>query len=402
MDISIPSKILEYLLSINSLNLSNDLNKYLVYWPVFLLGIVISFILTPIIGDIAVKCGMVYKPGEKRLGRDYDNEEKALHKKDTPGLGGLAITIPVLIALLIFFKLDSLTIPILISFLILAIGSTLDDLYNLPGNVQLGYQLLASIIIAISIIDFSSISIFGNDIINLSFTNISFSILSLPMSLSLPGDIFLVIWLILCINSVKWVGGSPGLVESYSFVIFTMIFLIGVRTFSPFSSTMSILISGCLISLLYFAFPEPKIMSGSSGKSTYGFLIAILALISSAKISTTIILLSIPILDATYVLIGRYLKYKPKNPFDLLKINDTTHLHHQLLKMDLSNRQVLLIETAITLLISSIAILTTGANLYFAFIFTLALVIGLIVFVNLKAKKKVEDKKESPESKYSY
>ena len=143
-------------------------------------------------------------------------------------------------------------------------------------------------------------------------------------------------------------------------------------------------------------------MSGSSGKSVYGFLISILALISGAKFSTTIMLLALPIIDAIYVIIYRYITYKPKNPIELMKINDTSHLHHQLLKLNFTSVQILLIETAVALLVGSFAILATGALRYFALIFGTALIIGFIVFTNYKKKTKKEKEKPSPESKYSY
>lgn len=402
MDIALPSSILENLLRLNEINISEEFNKYITYWPLILIGLVLSFFLIPLIGKIANTYGFTYKPKIKRNNKDFDNPEKAIHEVETPALGGLAVTIPVVIALFLLFRLDAFTLPILVALLVLVIGSALDDIFNLPAKAQLLYQVLAATIIAISIIDLSFFTFFVGDTINLAINTWSFTIANFPLSIAFPGDIILIVWIVFCINSVKWVGGSPGLIESYSLVIFTLLFLIGVRTFSIFSSSIAVLIVGSLISLLFFAYPSPKIMSGSSGKSIYGFLIALLALISGTKISVTIILLAIPIIDALYVLLHRYLKFRPKNLIDLMKINDATHLHHQLLKLNLSSRQILMLESSITLLVSSIAILTTGAFLYFGIIFGLALVIALIVFVNYKASKKEVPKSESPESKYSY
>ena len=120
--------------------------------------------------------------------------------------------------------------------------------------------------------------------------------------------------------------------------------------------------------------------------------------------ATTIMLLILPLIDFTYVIIKRYITYRPKNPLDLLKFNDTTHLHHQLLKMNLTRTQVILVETTATLILSSIAVLTTGALRYFAVIFTTAVGIGFVVYINIKSHKKQrkENKEESPESRYSY
>jgi UDP-GlcNAc:undecaprenyl-phosphate GlcNAc-1-phosphate transferase len=403
MDISIPTLLLQKLLRFNDITVSAQYDKYLNYWPLLVIGIVSAFILSPILGRIANKYKITYIPKTKRNNREFDNEQKALHKIETPALGGLAMSIPVLIMIPILFRLDPITIPIFISLLVLVIGSLLDDVLNLPAKVQFGYQALAAGIIAISIIDLSNVSFFADDLLNLSTYTWSGNIFNLALSFVFPGDIFLMLWIMFCINAVKWVGGSPGLVESYSLVIFMLLFVVSVRTFSIFSSSMSILIAGTLISVLYFAYPNPKIMSGSTGKTLFGFLISVLSLISGAKISTTIMLMAIPLIDAVYVILHRYIKYRPKNLLDILKFNDATHLHHQLLKLNLTDRQVLLLEASVSLLVSSLAILTTGAFRYFALIFGLAFVVALIVFVNYKASKKdIPEEKKSPESKYSY
>lgn len=403
MDPSIPTTILEKILGMYTLDVVVDsYNKYLNYWPIFLTGLIFSFVILPIIGKFAIKWGAIYQPKIKRRNREYDNPEKAIHEIDTPALGGLAIALPVIIGMLLLFRLDGFTIPILLATFILVLGSILDDIFNLSSKIQMGYQLLASSIIAFSIIDLANISFFTNDFLNLTTYTWSTQILTIPLSFVFPGDIFLIVWILFCINAVKWVGGSPGLIESYSLIIFLLLFIIGVRTFSLFSSTFSILITGSLLSLLYFAFPSPKIMSGSSGKTIYGFLISVLALISGVKFSTTIMLLALPLIDALYVIFYRYITYKPKNILDLMRINDTSHIHHQLLKLNLSSRQILLLETSISLLIGSLAILSTGALRYFALIFGLSTVIAFIVYVNYKAHRKEKQKEGSPESKYSY
>lgn len=402
MDTSIPTGILEKLLNVNQWSISAEYDKYLSYLPIFLIGILASLIITPVAGFIANKFKVTYIPGKGRNGKDFDNPEKAIHDVETPAFGGLSVTIPVLIAIAVFFRLDPSTIPILAALLVLIVGSLLDDILNLPAKVQLGYQLIAASIIAFSIIDLASVSFFAEDFFNLSAYTWSTSVFSIPLSFVFPGDLILIFWILLCVNSVKWVGGCPGLVESYSLVIFFLLFIVAVRTFSLFSSTTSILIAGTLVPLVYFAYPSPKIMSGSSGKTIYGFLISILALLAGLKISVTIMLLAVPILDAIYVVIYRAVKYKPKNPIELMKINDTSHLHHRLLKLNLTDKQILLLETSISLVIGSFAILTTGAFRYFAIIFGIAFVLAFIVFINYRANRKVEDKKESPESRYSY
>ena len=375
--------------------------KYAEYWPIFLIGFVTAFLLTPILGHIALKANITYVPKKGRGEREFDNPLKALHEGITPSLGGLAITLPAFIAILVFFKIDSFTLPILVSLFILIVGATLDDILNLPAKVQLLYQIVAAGIIAFSILNITSIPFFNLDLSSLTY---NFSIFGIEQSLALPGDIFLFFWILICINAVKWTAGSPGIIEANSFVIFSLIFVIAMRDMSVFSSTISILIAGGLLAFLIFAFPPQKIMTGSAGKSVYGFLICILAIVADAKISTTVMLLILPLIDFIYVIIKRLLVHKPKSIGDLMKLSGPDHLHHQLMNLNLSRSQLVLIEMSATLFLGSFAILTTGAIRYFTLIICLALGIAFIVYINIKAsrKKKEQEKKESPESKYSY
>lgn len=377
--------------------------KYIAFLPIAMIGILSSFLLTPLIGKIAWQIGATYKPGAKRKGKDFDNPEKAVHEKEVPALGGLSVLLPAFIITLISFEINFFTIPILAALLVLMVGSALDDIFNLDSKIQFGYQILACLIIVVSVIDLSQISFVDQDIINLSAYTLNFSILRFPFSIVLPGDIILFLWLMLCLNAVKWIGGSPGLLESYSTVIFTLLFIIGVRVSSDFSATVSIVVAGGLLGFLFYAIPPEKILSGSSGKSVYGFLIALLALINESKISTTIMLLSLPLLDAAFVVLKRIVTHKPKSFFQLMRINDTFHFHHQLMKLNISKTQILLIEGFIALIIGSIAIATAGAMKYFALIFGLSIILLLIVIINFKAEKRRKEKeKETPESKYSY
>lgn len=402
MDTSKATELLWNLLSyIDLSSVSEAFAKYLKYLPLFAIGAISSLILTPIVGYIANKYDITYKPGVKRLGKEYDNKEKAMHEGITPSLGGLAITIPVILAILLFFKLDSFSIPLLVSILILVIGATLDDVFNLPAKTQLLYQLLASIVLAFSIIDLTNLSIIN---LPLDAFTWEFSVLGLQQSFVFPGDLIMIFWIVACINAFKWTAGSPGIIEGNSIIIFLLIFIIGTRFESVFSSTISILITGGMIIFFVFALPPQKIMTGSAGKSVYGFLICLLSLVAEAKLSTSLILLIVPLLDFAYVIIKRYLTYKPKSFTELMKINGPDHFHHQLIKLGLTRTQVVLVEIAITLFLGSFAILTAGAVRYFVVVLVIALGIAILVYTNIRASKKQikEEKEESPESKYSY
>lgn len=200
MDTSIPTRLLENLLKIGSVDTASQYSKYLNYWPVLLIGLIFSILILPIIGKLATKFGITYKPGVKRKNREFDNPQKAIHEKETPALGGLAVTIPLLIAIPVFFRFDPVITAITIALSILVIGSLLDDLFNLPAKIQLGYQILAALVIAFSVIDLSGISFFTNDLLNLKQSLWSTNIFSMPISFVFPGDLILIFWILLCID----------------------------------------------------------------------------------------------------------------------------------------------------------------------------------------------------------
>jgi len=389
---------------LNNFAFPEHLEKYLAFVPIFIIGFLLSFILTPIIGNFAKTHNIVYVPNTKRKGKSFDNSEKAIHEGIIPALGGLAVIIPMFLLVIFCFKLDSITLPLLIALGILTIGGILDDVLNLPAKTQLIFQIFAACIIAFSILDLNSFPIF-NTIIPMDLLKFQPTIGNFAFSLIFPGDLFLFTWLVFCINSFKWMGGSPGLIEGNGLITIALIFIISIRYQVLFSSTVSALVMGSLLAFLIFAYPPPLVMSGSSGKSVFGLLICSLGLISQTKFATTLILLLFPTLDAVYVLIKRYIEYKPKNLLDLMKISGATHFHHQLLKLNLSRKHVFWIEVLITLVIGSLAVITTGAYRYFLLILGAILVIFVILFANFKALKKEHEenkKEESSESKYSY
>jgi UDP-GlcNAc:undecaprenyl-phosphate GlcNAc-1-phosphate transferase len=385
--------------------------KYLQFAPLFLISISVALLVTPLIGYLAVKWKILDLPSEMRANEKminkHDDPSRHIHTTPIPFLGGLAVILPLIILSLIFLKLTPTLIPILIGLLIITISGILDDKYNLPPTVQLFSQVLAASVIVLSTIDITFINNPFNGYFHLNMATYAFELLNIPMSFVFPGDLIILPWIILCINALKWSGGSDGLIETNSLIAFVLLFVLGVRVDSSLIATISIMSSGLIFGYLYYNYPPAKIFSGSVGKTAFGFLIATLALVNGAKVATTIIIIALPLVDAVITTILRYFKYRPKNIFMLLRINDKSHLHHQLIDLGLSSKHILLVESSIALIVGSLAILTTGANKLLALILVIGTITAIISIIRIKnATKKantVEVKEEeSPESKYSY
>ena len=89
----------------------------------FLFAALVSYILTPYIKTLAFKIGAIDKPDNRKV-----------HKKIMPRLGGLAIYIAFMIAAVASLELTKDIVGILLGGSVIAIVGVLDDKYQLPAR----------------------------------------------------------------------------------------------------------------------------------------------------------------------------------------------------------------------------------------------------------------------------
>ena len=390
----------------------DQLKPYLSFWPQALIGFVTAMLLTPIFGAIAAKYDIYDYPAAmrkkiSRIHNPHDRPDRHTHKKPIPLLGGLAVLLPVYAYILLNIGQTPHLIPIALGLTVLIALGIADDRYNLPAKVQLSAQLLAVSLVVITPLEIHSIHIPFDGFINLDLWNWAWHYRFIDLSISLPGDLLLAFILLYSINSIKMVAGSDALLEGNMIIAFLLVFIISLRDPSMHTiSAISALIVGAMLGYLPFNFPPAKIFTGSTGKSSYGFLLITLGMLANVKMGTILLIIMLPLIDYMYVLMQRIVVHRPRGLFDLMKINGTDHLHHQLSKMGLSPKQVLLAEVSISLLIGSIAVLSTGALRFFFLIVGSAILLLFIAFLHwkvfLREKQTKKSRHQSPESKYSY
>lgn len=390
-----------------SLPIPESFQRYTDYLPLFLLSLAISFALTPVIGYLARKLDIVGKPPSMRDGTK-PSDYRHLEKQPTPLLGGVTVLIPLIVLILIHTRPSPSIIYFISAIIVLLIGGIIDDKYEVSFKFQLFYQILAALIILISPINLTFINNPVNGTIPLDFSTFNSSIFGLPIEVVFPGDIIFLGWILICINAIKWVGGTDGLMEGNSLITSFILFILSIRFLESDTATIAIIFSGLLSGFLFFNFYPAKIRSGSPGKSSYGFILAVLSVICGAKIVTAIIILMLPLIDFAWVIIRRILIYRPKKVTSILTISDQTHLHHRLLQLGFSEPKVALIEYSATAILGTIALAFTGAMNAFAMISSLIVIVGVITLIHTLVKKNKErpaqekDDGETPESKYSY
>lgn len=384
--------------------------------PEFFAAILITAILTPLIGKIAHWIGAIDLPAIMRKRNDRTLETR-IHKGILPRLGGVSILLSFVILMFYVYGFTLLTIAIGTSLGILLITGIIDDKYDMHGGLQLFFQIVAVGIVVLSGVRITQIEIF-NEIINFNLISIPFTILEQSLSFVFPADIITLLWFIVIINAMNWVAGIDALEETMGWVAGVTLMLIAIKFGRTDMLPLIAVFTGAVLGFWMYNFPPAKILGGTVGNTTLGFLLAIFSILIDGKLTTTLLLLAVPLVDFVWVLIGRIVKYRVFNPLRLMSISGKHHLHHRLMELGLSVKQILLIEISIFSIFCVVAYWSAGFNIatviilsVLATVFLLFTVITIANKIRMNRKLKQLEKgalikegevKESPEKVYMY
>ena len=287
-------------------------------------------------------------------------DKRKVHKVPIPRLGGLGIYMGFLLGYIIFGTMSIRMNAILIgSFIIIATG-IIDDINPIPAKIKFLFQLLAAAVVAIyGEILLRDISAFG---LYINFGKLSYVI-----------TILFIVGIINCINLVD---GLDGLAAGLSTIYFATIGILIISMMHTFDldAMLTFIMLGATLGFLYHNFNPAKIFMGDSGSMFLGYIIAVIALLGFKNVTLTtllvpIALLAIPILDTAFAILRRIInKKKIDEP-------DKEHLHHQLLKLNLSHRNTVLVIYFIDMLFA------TAMLLYMLYNRTIGIIIYAILFI---------------------
>lgn len=348
----------------------------------FLLAIIIStglsFFLTPLVRNFFIQKNWVENPKEKQK-----KTHNATAISSVPRGGGIPIFIAVLITSIIFLPIDKHLIGIILASLITLIIGLFDDVKDISPKIRFLFNIIVALIIVASGIGIAFVSnpITGG-IIDLSFLKINFNFFG-PHSIWVISDLLAIFWIVWCMNIVGWATGVDGQLPGFVAISAFFIGLLAIRYSTDITQWPVIILAGAVcgsyLGFLPFNFFPQSIMPGYSGKSLAGFLLAVLAILSGAKLATLIFLLFIPMLDAVYTIIRRIINKKP------IYLGDGKHFHHQLLKIGWSRRAIACFYWLISLTLGIISLyLNSQQKLYF-FLACSFLIFG--IFINFSRRK---------------
>ena len=346
----------------------------------FLITFTIAALITPLIIATYRKNGWVDNPDKKHA--------KKTHKKSVPRGGGLVIFLSILICSFLFLKLDTYLIAILLGALVLAIAGTLDDIFDIHPIIRLATGLLASLIVVGSGIGIAYISNpFGPGVIHLNQPQLFVTVLGQERAIWILADIFAVLFIMWNMNIVNWAKGVDGQMPGFVSIALIFVGILSTRfvddptTFN--TATLSFIAAGSFAGLLVWNWYPQKILPGYGAGSLAGYFLAVLAIISGAKIATVLMVLGIPTADAVFTIIRR-IKAK-KSPL----WGDRGHLHHKLLDvLQWGRRRIAVFYwfTSFLLGFSSLYLNTVGKLITIAVVF--ALVFGFLIWAKVQTTKK--------------
>ncbi|MFC1710514.1 glycosyltransferase family 4 protein [Patescibacteria group bacterium] len=343
------------------------------------ISILIAYLSTPLVIKLAKKWGLVDDPKTHK-------HPKVIHTYPVPRGGGLAIFAAVFVTSLIFLPIDKHLIGILIGATILVILGLFDDKYDLNPYLRFAVQFIAAGIPIIAGIGIAFITNPFNGVLDLSQPQISFHLLGETRSIWILSDLFALFWIVFLMNMLnmgaKGIDGQlPGVVAIAALTIAALSLGYSADIAQWPIIILALITAGSYLGFLPWNFFPQKIMPSYSGSTLAGYLLAILAILSTAKVGTLIVVLGVPLIDTGYVIVRRIMS--GKSPV----WGDDTHLHHKLLKAGLSKPKITLLYWIITLLLGILALNLNASFKLYTMVFITFVLGGIILWLTYQNNK---------------
>ena len=226
----------------------------------FIVSFAFTFATTPLVRRFAFKIGAI----------DIPKDNRRMHKKPTPRIGGLAIIFGFTVATLCFAQPSRQLYGTLAGAAIIAVMGVIDDCKNLPAKLKFVIQIIAALVV-----------VFAGDIKIDVFTNPNF--LSdnpywvLPEWLSVT---LTVIWIVFITNAVNFIDGLDGLAAGVSAIMSISLVFISIRVGEYSIAILGIALMGSCFGFLPFNFNPAKIFMGDTGSLFLGGTVVGLAFLA--------------------------------------------------------------------------------------------------------------------------
>ena len=310
---------------------------------VLCVAFVISYCLNPLFAKLARKYGILDIPDERKL-----------HQEATPLLGGAAVFIGFLTALLIngIFSLE-LGAILVASIILFGIG-VLDDFKEIAAGIKLFSQLICTLLVIASGIILRVIPD------------------SLGVIAYLGNAMLTVVWIIGITNAMNFFDGMDGLAAGLGALISFFLGVVAFQTDQVVLGWIAVAMMGGCLGFLPFNFIFKRnavIFLGDAGSTVIGFILACIAVYGDWAEGNAVVTLISPILifwififDMVHITIDRILNGKVLNFRQWIEYVGKDHLHHRLANVLGGKKKSVLFIYALSLCLGTSAVVLRNAR----------------------------------------
>ena len=323
-----------------------------VYLALLLAGAVLGLLFTPLVTSASTALGLVDAPGGRKV-----------HSRAVPRVGGLAIVVAASAALLLVVQ----TLPVVGipspefrpltpvaagAALVFLIG-LLDDFATLPAWPKLAVQTVAAVLVMVSGLLIERLTVGGY--------TWQLGILSYPATL---------VWIIGLTNAFNLIDGIDGLAAGVAVIAGATCAAILVGRGHAAEAMLVTALVGAALGFLVFNSSPASIFLGDGGSLVFGFVLATTAITGWQKGATALaagvplLIFALPLADAASTLIRRIARRPAVGRVTVTGIlrrivePDREHIHHRLMALGWSPRQIVVMLYVLTLVLAVAALAT--------------------------------------------
>lgn len=294
----------------------------------------IAYTLTPPTRVLAFRIGAV----------DVPLDDRRMHTKPIPRIGGLAIFLSFLLSTMLFCEFSPELASIWVGGGIIVVLGVLDDIYRLQAGLKFVVQTLSAV--------FAVMNGCVIDHINIGGEYIMLGTFSYPLT---------VLWIVGLTNAINFIDGLDGLACGVSLISSISLFFVLILQGGGAYAVITAILAGACLGFLPFNSNPARIFMGDTGALFLGYALAVISVQGVFKLHAVLSFIvpltvfAFPILDAAFAIVRRLLA--GKSPFAA----DRGHLHHRLVDMGFTQKESVNILYAICGILGLVAVFCTEA-----------------------------------------
>lgn len=328
------------------------------YLAVFLVALTVTFLFTPVIRRVATERGAIVAP-----------DERDIHERPTPTLGGAAMLAGVVVAMLLasqmaafdaVFAVRTETVGVVIAAMLIFGVGLVDDLRTISAPAKVAGMVLAG-----SVLSFAGVSL-----LFMRVPLLDVFVLSSDLSAVLT-----VLWVVGMANAINLVDGLDGLaagivaIGAGSFFFYSLeLGDNGIIASANPGPLIAVITAGVCLGFLPHNFHPAQIFMGDGGSLLIGLLLAASTISVGGRTSQgftgqtyfffapifiPLFILGVPILDTLFAIVRRARSGRD------ISAPDKGHIHHRIMDLGHGQRRSVIILWLWTALLSAFVLFPT-------------------------------------------